>query len=288
MLDFVLTAGIAYGISYWVSSTGLAYWRPIVGFMLAFFAAFLVVIGLAASGTDGTNSLRFMGTGFWYALGGAGFGVYRARYKLRTGQNAPALKFPKWIAFSALGLFIIGIVAAVALPAYQDYVGRKPSVEAMPWEQQYQGQSQTIEKRSRIDEFLSDAPTTQQNAARANLDLSQFQTPPAKQPATQQNEARMPIQYGKDDTPVDVQPATQLNPFEATQAIADAAAPKSQSADEQEHLRRIYAAHPDADAIHDSPGFKAWVAKYPAYQRILSKGSTQEIIEMFTAYKNQR
>jgi Tfp pilus assembly protein PilE len=260
MLDFLLPAGIAYGIASWVSSTGLAYWRPIVGFMLAFVAAFLVVIGLAASGTDGTSSLRFMGTGFWYALGGASFGVYRARYKLRTGQNAPALKFPKWIAFSALALFIIGIVAAVALPAYQDYVKRKPSVEAKPWEQQYQGQSQTIEKRSQIDEFLSDAPTTQQNATRANP-FDQFDPSTAR-----------PVDDAKNRT------------FTYEQAIA----PKSQSADEQEHLRRIYAAHPDADAIHDSPGFKAWVAKYSAYQRILSKGSTQEIIEMFTAYKNQR
>ena len=56
----------------------------------------------------------------------------------------------------------------------------------------------------------------------------------------------------------------------------------------KEHYKRIYAAHPDADAIHDSPSFQAWLAKYPAYQRIASEGSTQEIIEMFTAYKNQQ
>jgi Protein of unknown function (DUF2628) len=166
---------------------------------------------------------------------------------------------------------VVGIVVAVALPAYEDYVKRKSPVAVMPWEERYQGQSQTNEKRSQIDEFLSGAQTsrstdtpTQQNAPMPTLDLSEFQTPPAKQPATPQN------------------------PFEATQAIADTVAPKAPSAEEQEHLRLIYAAHSNADEIYNSPGFKAWVAKYPAYQRILSKGSTQEIIEMFTAYKNQR
>lgn len=55
-----------------------------------------------------------------------------------------------------------------------------------------------------------------------------------------------------------------------------------------EHLHRIYAAHPDADAIFASSDFRAWMARYPAYQRIASEGTTQEVIEMFTAYKNQR
>ncbi|WP_207884584.1 hypothetical protein [Pseudomonas sp. 30_B] len=55
-----------------------------------------------------------------------------------------------------------------------------------------------------------------------------------------------------------------------------------------EHLNRIYAAHPDADAIFASADFRAWMTRYPAYQRIASEGTTQEVIEMFTAYKNQR
>ena len=254
MLDFLLTAGIAYGIAYWVSSTGPAYWRPIVGFMLAFVAAFLVVLGLAGMNADGASSLRFMGTGFWYAFGGAGFGVYRARHKMRTGHNAPSLKIPRWIPMSAFAVLVIGIVAAVALPAYQDYAKPKASAEPKPWEQQYQ------------------------------------------------------VQYGKDDTPADVQPATQknaarANPFDQFDPSSarpvdevnnrpftyeEAIAPKTQSAVEQEHYRRIYAVHPDADAVHESPTFQAWLAKYPAYQRIMAKGTTQEIIEMFTAYKNQR
>ncbi|MDT4863638.1 hypothetical protein FQZ97_983540 [compost metagenome] len=55
-----------------------------------------------------------------------------------------------------------------------------------------------------------------------------------------------------------------------------------------EHLHRIYAAHPDADAIFASADFIAWMARYPAYQRIAAEGTTQEVVEMFTAYKNQR
>ena len=55
-----------------------------------------------------------------------------------------------------------------------------------------------------------------------------------------------------------------------------------------EHLNRIYAAYPDADAIFASADFRTWMARYPAYQRIASEGTTQEVIEMFTAYKNQR
>ena len=195
-----------------------------------------------------------------------------------------------WVPIVFGGIPVIGIVAAVALPAYQDYAKPKASAEPKPWEQQYQGQSQTNAKRSQIDEFLSEAPTNQ----------------PTELP-TQQNAARMPIKYGKDDTPLDGQPASQQNaaranpygqfdPSTARPVDAEtrsgtnqvAVAQKSQSVDEQEHLRRIYSAHSDADAINDSRGFKAWVAKYPAYQRILKQGSTQEIIEMFTAYKNQR
>lgn len=67
-----------------------------------------------------------------------------------------------------------------------------------------------------------------------------------------------------------------------------AVAPKLRSAEKQDRLRRIYSTYVDADAIRNSRKVKARVAKHPAYQRIQKQGSTQEIIEMFTAYKNQR
>jgi hypothetical protein len=271
MISYVLIAGIAYGIAYWISLTGMAIWRAVVGFLIALVVGWLggtlvsvFLISTFLAHDTAATTFNLLGQGFWLATAGAGIGVYRARYKLRTGQNAPALRIPKWIAFSALALFVIGIVAAVALPAYHDYTKRTKNVEGVAATNAANNPASQVD----WDKFVITPPnqsaTPEFVPPTRTLDLSEFQTPPPKQQATQPN------------------------PFEATQAIADAAAPKSQSADEQEHLRRIYAAHPDADAIHDSAGFKAWVAKYPAYQRILSKGSTQEIIEMFTAYKNQR
>ena len=215
-----------------------------------------------------------------------------------------------WVPIVFGGIPIIGIVAAVALPAFQDYTKRTQSVAGVAaanaankpaaqvdWNKgvitppnQFATGGESLQQRSQIDEFLSNAPTNQ---------LTEL--------PTQQNAARMPIKYGKDDTPLDGQPATQqnaekANPFDQFDPITahpvndaknrpftyeEASAPQAKSAVEQEHYRRIYVAHPDADAIHVNPGFQAWVAKYPAYQRILSKGSTQEIIDMFTAYKNQ-
>jgi len=62
-----------------------------------------------------------IGQGFWWAVVGAGFGVYRGRFKLRTGAVAPPVRFPKWSGPLVAGVVAIGIVAAIALPAYQDY-----------------------------------------------------------------------------------------------------------------------------------------------------------------------
>ena len=35
MISFFIIAGLAFGIAYWISSSGLEYWRSIVGFLLA-------------------------------------------------------------------------------------------------------------------------------------------------------------------------------------------------------------------------------------------------------------
>lgn len=51
------------------------------------------------------------------------------------------------------------------------------------------------------------------------------------------------------------------------------------------HLHKIYAAHPDADAIFESPGFRDWLSRTPKYQRIAKEGSAQDVIAMFSAYK---
>jgi len=36
MLSFLAIFGIAYGIAYWVTSTGLSAWRAVAGFLSAF------------------------------------------------------------------------------------------------------------------------------------------------------------------------------------------------------------------------------------------------------------
>lgn len=54
------------------------------------------------------------------------------------------------------------------------------------------------------------------------------------------------------------------------------------------HYQSIYKAHPDADAVANSAQFQHWLTMYPAYRTVMDKGSTQQIIEMFTAFKMQR
>ena len=54
---------------------------------------------------------------------------------------------------------------------------------------------------------------------------------------------------------------------------------------EDNHYRKIYAAHPDADAVFDGPAFKSWLSENSDRQRIIDSGTTDEIINLFSAYK---
>ena len=54
------------------------------------------------------------------------------------------------------------------------------------------------------------------------------------------------------------------------------------------HYRKIYAAHPDADAVFDGPAFKSWLSGSSDRQRIIDSGTTDEIIGLFNAYKAQQ
>lgn len=271
MLPILLIGGLAYGIAYWISSTGLAYWRAILGFTVAFVAAWLggSIIGalLTSQLAPAQTFLNLLGKGFWWASIGAGFGVYRARFKLMTGVPAPAFKFPSWVVAVVGGITVIGIVAAVVLPAYQDRAkGQVTSSRPESISQISQPEP------SQIDEFLKDAPTdpnpfdkfdpsTAKPVSNADWDSATI-TPPTQE-GSPANDA-----YRENDMPVsDVAP--------------------TQTAETKQHYRQIYAAHPDADEIVESSAFKAWVGKYPTYQRFLTKGSAQEIVGMFTAYKNQ-
>lgn len=56
------------------------------------------------------------------------------------------------------------------------------------------------------------------------------------------------------------------------------------------HMDAIYTAHKDADSIPDSREFNAWLDSQPkvaaaAYRHALQAGTTEEVIETFTAYK---
>ena len=55
----------------------------------------------------------------------------------------------------------------------------------------------------------------------------------------------------------------------------------------KEHFRLVYAAHPDIEAVLASAGFRAWLVKYPAYERIVVKGTAPEVIGMLNTYKKQ-
>lgn len=54
------------------------------------------------------------------------------------------------------------------------------------------------------------------------------------------------------------------------------------------HYATIYAAHPDADQIADSPLFKHWLSTSPTNQRIMQEGNADQVIAMFTAFKAQQ
>ncbi len=91
MLPFVLIAGIAYGVSYWICSTGAPVWRAIVGFLIAFLAGWFFGVGIAvfllstfSNADTATTTFNLLKNGIAWALIGSSFGVYHGRKKLRT------------------------------------------------------------------------------------------------------------------------------------------------------------------------------------------------------------
>lgn len=51
------------------------------------------------------------------------------------------------------------------------------------------------------------------------------------------------------------------------------------------HYRRIYTAHPDADELFANKGFQAWWVNDKAKTKILTSGTTQQIIQLMGEYK---
>jgi hypothetical protein len=402
MLAYTLIVAIAYGIAYAITSTGKNLWRAIVGFALAFFVAWfggsllaLFLIELMQLGDAQNSFLPMIGRGSWWALLGAGVGVYKARHKLRTGEAAPPLSFPKWVGKAALGIFVVGILAAVVLPAYQDYTKRgivpiatepptknwengvisESPATAKPWELQYKSATpsaaEPLDQGERVV-IQETRPSFEVRAAdligrikSGALSLINARVAPYPRPneysipkanvakmegaqtwwrtgdglfihivnSSQFNVASIGIEHASSScenssnfspyvlqleyfiepgqeavvhfqsTPIgasknleclNIVEGWAVNHSVGSEGSSEGRNPSmtsnqvAPSESIKEHYRRIYAVHPDADAIYDSPSFKAWLTRYPAYQRIASKGTTQEIIEMFTAYKNQQ
>jgi Tfp pilus assembly major pilin PilA len=98
MLDYLLVGGIAFGLAYWIAGTGAALWRSIAGALLGFIIGWVggtaIFAAVLSAGDFGLSSFdRVIGRNFWFAFAGAGYGVHRARKKLKVTNtslsNAP-------------------------------------------------------------------------------------------------------------------------------------------------------------------------------------------------------
>ena len=79
---------------------------------------------------------------------------------------------------------------------------------------------------------------------------------------------------------VDAKLEAALAPFKQREAVTAVNA----------HEQAIYGAHPDADEVHESAEFKAWMGKQPSYARAaieqtLAQGTAQQVIEVFSTFK---
>ena len=63
-------------------------------------------------------------------------------------------------------------------------------------------------------------------------------------------------------------------------------APPAPSAQEV-HMQRIYAVHPDANEIYMSAEFARWLTRTQKFKHVTAGGTTQEVIDMFSAYKRR-
>ena len=62
--------------------------------------------------------------------------------------------------------------------------------------------------------------------------------------------------------------------------------PSAPSAQEV-HMQKIYAAHPDANEIYRSAEFGRWLIRTPKFKKVPTDGTTQEVIDMFSAFKRR-
>lgn len=85
------------------------------------------------------------------------------------------------------------------------------------------------------------------------------------------------------------QRTTALVDAKLSEALAPLKQREVQGAQEA-HAQSIYGVHPDADEVHESAEFKAWMGNQPGYARAaieqtLEQGSAQQVIEVLSTFK---
>lgn len=95
MIPVLVIGSIAYGISYWICSTGTPVWRAIFGFLIGFLVGWVGGAGIAIfllttvfDADAAATTFSLLKNGIAWALLGAGYGVHRARKKLGNSPIA--------------------------------------------------------------------------------------------------------------------------------------------------------------------------------------------------------
>ena len=121
-------------------------------------------------------------------------------------------------------------------------------------------------------------PAPQAQATPQDFSQNSRPAPPSPQQTPQVN--------WSDFTPVEESaPERAPPPPPTTPAPAQTKTPQPSPSAQKIHMQKIYAAHPDADAIFTNADFQDWLKRTPHFQNTPSVGTTQEVIDMFSAYK---
>lgn len=279
MLHYLACATIAYFLARylntrfpgWVTAVWSGGVSAIVGIVVG---SGLVLGGVTLMGFT-LDPGAVAGSGFaqaiiWSVVGAAA-GIYHGRQKATTGEHGDVTSIPvaAWLGWGALSIAVVfGAIAlmgkisaekpsSVGKTAPAETLAEKPSYTSPPGYVPFTGKLDNEDKEGKpctqITEFLGEC----------------------KRQSAQPVEKRS-FSY-EEAFP---QNAAQTEPAQQT-------APAQPSAQEL-HLQRIYAAHPDADALFTSQDFKHWIVRNAAYRDIPTSGTTEQVIEMFSAFRRWR
>lgn len=256
MLHYLACAAIAYFLARYLNSRFpgfvTAVWSGGVATIVGMTVGSGIVLGgMAAMGFSidaGVIASRAFGQAFLFSVAGAAAGIYHGRQKAATGEHGAVSSIPLKAWIGWGSLSLVIVIGALAI------IGK------------------AIDGRSNRPAHASDAGVLRPEVAR--LDEASAESVPqpiianSQPPAPQ---ATAPINWS-DYTPVEPQ---------ASELTAE------QSAKER-HFQRIYAAHPDADEVFTSHDFPLWIARNTKYVDVPTSGTTDQVIEMFSAFKRWR